>query len=116
MYPKLNRNKEAMIDWELGIKLAGNKPDLARDILCILSKTLREDLQEILAAQDDPALLLQRIHKLHGAVSYCGIPRLKALLADIECDLKKAKLEKVASYLADLEIEVTQLLDEIAKK
>ena len=105
-----------MVDWELGIKLAGNKPDLAKDILCILSKTIQSDIDQIIAAQDNPAVLLQLIHKLHGAISYCGIPRLKSLLADFETDLKKGQIEKIDSYLADLEIEVGQLLEELSEK
>src|SRR5579883_3629515 len=78
------------IDWELAIKLAGNKPSLAEEMLDLFIKMLPEDLGAIneLHENKNYSELLRRVHKLHGALCYCGIPRLKTLIARIEVELK----------------------------
>jgi two-component system sensor histidine kinase BarA len=106
------QKKEAVLDWELCLQLAGNKPDLAKDILTILVKHLPSELAEIKQARDNLPLLLRCVHKLHGAVSYCGVPRLKNTLATFEASLKHEEISQVDLYLSKLEYEVTELIAE----
>lgn len=68
-----------IIDWEAAVKLAGNKQTIAEELLTLFLKTLPQDFKEIQAlyGQAQYTLLKQRVHKLHGAFCYCGLPRLK---------------------------------------
>ncbi|MES2217642.1 MAG: Hpt domain-containing protein, partial [Pseudomonadota bacterium] len=115
MTQKPTENTIPVIDWELGLKLAGNKPQLAKDIMAILINTLPHELQSILEAKNDPNTLLQRVHKLHGAISYCGLPRLKKLLAEFEQSLKNEQFAHLDAYLATLQDEVNQVLNTFAE-
>jgi two-component system, NarL family, sensor histidine kinase BarA len=109
------KNSPPAIDWEMGLKLAGNKPQLAKDILSVLLETLSDDLQDIVKSKNDPNILLQRVHKLHGAISYCGLPRLKKLLAEFEQALKNEHFSNLDAYLETLKVEVQLVLNEFAE-
>lgn len=102
-----------VIDWESAIKLAGNKKELAEEILCSLIKTLPEDLNKIKACYDakNYPQLLREVHKLHGAVCYCGLPRLKTVLEKLETQLKTNIMDCSSSLLNQLDIEVRRLLE-----
>jgi two-component system sensor histidine kinase BarA len=104
-----------VIDWDLGLKLAGSNKQLAKDIMSVLIKSLPGDLQDILAVKNDPNILLQRVHKLHGAISYCGLPRLKKHLAELELALKNESFTHLESYFEVLTLEVNQVLDTFAE-
>jgi len=54
-------------------------------------------------------VLVQAVHKLHGATCYCGVPTTQKLCRDIESALK----HKIA--IDDLEPEILELLDELTK-
>ena len=101
-----------IIDWELALKVAGNNRELANDLLALLIKNLPTDILAIQQAHadDKQSDLLQRVHKLHGGVSYCGLPRLKKLLANLEADLKKQRIDDVALLLNQLSSESSLLL------
>jgi two-component system sensor histidine kinase BarA len=101
-----------IIDWEMGTRLAGNNREVAQELLAFLSKTLPDEMASIKQAFIDRQYreLLQRIHKLHGGVSYCGLPRLKTLLATIESDLKKNKFDDLSDLVERLGSEVETLM------
>lgn len=100
------------IDWELGKQLAGNKIDLAQDLLNLLIKTLPSDLFHIksLYVAQDYQQLLKQVHKLHGALSYCGVPRLKTVIAYLETNLKNNIMVDLPFLFDQLDIEVNNLL------
>ncbi len=97
------------LDWQLALRQAANKPDLAQDLLCMLIGFLPEVKQRVAAivngAQDEDIGAL--IHKLHGSCSYSGVPRLRQLCADIERQLR------AGAPVAALEPEWLEMLDEI---
>jgi two-component system sensor histidine kinase BarA len=101
------------IDWELGKKLAGNKIDLAEDLLEMLVKSLPDDLAQIktLYNKQDYSELLKAVHKLHGAFSYCGTPRLKIVAAHLESNLKNNIINDLSTLLNQLDFEVSNLLE-----
>lgn len=101
------------IDWELGKKLAGNKIDLAEDLLEMLIKSLPDDLKQIkdFYHNQQYAELLKSIHKLHGAFSYCGTPRLKIVASHLESDLKNNIMNNLSTLLKQLDFEVQNLLE-----
>lgn len=101
-----------IIDWDLSIKLAGNKKDLAEDMLNLLVKNLSEDVSTIKKCHpiDDYQELLRRVHRLHGALCYCGLPRLKSVITRLETDLKKNILINVPTLFQQLDIETSLVL------
>jgi HPt (histidine-containing phosphotransfer) domain-containing protein len=103
---------EPVIDWELGTKLAANKQDLAKELLSGLANGLPASMEEIKQAHESQHLqdLQKHLHKLHGAVAYCGTPRLKKALSAYEKAIKKNETGSFDAYFADLELEVAQLL------
>jgi two-component system sensor histidine kinase BarA len=79
-----------VIDWPLAVKRAGNKEELAKEMLRGLVKSLPEiklNISEALASQD-VELLKVLIHKLNGACCYSGVPSLGRVIHQIETDLK----------------------------
>jgi two-component system sensor histidine kinase BarA len=101
-----------IIDWEAGTRLAGNNRELAQELLAFLCKTLREEIAGIKQAYAEKQYveLLQRVHKLHGGVCYCGLPRLRLMLSVIESDLKKNKFDDLTDLIDRLDNEAEALL------
>ena len=100
----------ATIDWELGTKLTGKKK-FAVELLDLLVQSLPGDLIKIKQAQDH-AQLCAVVHKLHGAVCYCGTPRLKAVLSKLETDLKTNIISDLTSHLIELDTAAHLLLEQ----
>ncbi len=74
------------IDWTLGKKLAGGKAELAqeffeklREILPLEKQRINQDYQK-----RNWQALRDRVHKLHGACCYCGVPNLKSCVQTLE--------------------------------
>lgn len=67
------------VDIQLCLKLANNKPALARDMLSMLLSGLETEKHQINAALANSAYeeLGELIHRLYGSSCYCGVPRLK---------------------------------------
>jgi two-component system sensor histidine kinase BarA len=105
--------KLPILDWELARKLAGNQMDLAKDMLAMLTSALPRDMHTInqLASQKKYPALQQQIHRLHGAVAYCGAPRLKQVLLRLDTEMKKNKLDDLTTLLKQLNAEVNSLLE-----
>jgi len=109
----MDLEKLPVIDWDLAAKRAGNKK-IAEEILFLLLKRLPKDLAEILTAyrNKDYEELFFHVHKLHGAVAYCGLPRLKSVISSLETNLKNHIMDSLPSILEQLETEVHLLLKE----
>jgi two-component system sensor histidine kinase BarA len=79
-----------VIDWPLALKRAGNKEELAKEMLKGLVQSLPEtkiNISEALTSQDVEQLKML-IHKLNGACCYSGVPSLGRVTHQIETDLK----------------------------
>lgn len=106
-HPPVNLN--TTLDWQLALRQAANKTDLARDMLQMLVEFLpeiRNKVEEQLVGEQ-PEELVDAIHKLHGSSGYSGVPRLKNL-----CHLIEGQLRNGISP-EDLEPELLELLDEM---
>lgn len=106
-----NEDTEQTLDWDLSLKLANGKADLAKDMLKMMVESNHETGRIIHAcyqAQDFDELL-QHIHKLHGASCYVGTPRLKRLSNQYESKLKKQQY----NLLEDLHQELVNELKAI---
>ncbi|HKN03993.1 MAG TPA: two-component sensor histidine kinase BarA [Buttiauxella sp.] len=102
-------NQNQTLDWSLALQQAANKPDLARDLLQMLLTFLpevRNTVEEQLVGEN-PQMLVDIIHKLHGSCSYSGVPRLKNLCLMLEQQLRNGVKPE------DLEPELFELLDEM---
>src|SRR5688500_8569573 len=107
-------NHLSIIDWDLATKLAGNKKEIAEEILRMLAKNLPKDIKEskqLDVVQKFPELL-QRVHKLHRSICYCGIPRLKIVISYIETVLKNYVMFNLPSLFDQMDIEVKLLLEQ----
>lgn len=109
-------NHLAVIDYQPGNNLAGNKKEFAQDLLDLLAKQLPQDFKAINQAfsKKNYVVLQQLVHRLHGALSYCGVPRLKTLVNQLETNLKKNILNDLSALMAQLENEVKLFLETYA--
>lgn len=102
-------NPNATLDWQLALRQAAGKPDLARDMLQMLIDFLpevRNKIEEQLVGEN-PNGLVDLAHKLHGSCGYSGVPRMKNLCQLIEQQLRSGVHEE------ELEPEFLELLDEM---
>lgn len=108
-------NHLPVIDWELGVKLAGNKRELAEEILGLLISRLPDEISSIkqsYTAKKYPELR-QQLHKLRGALCYCGTPRLKIIVERLESDLKNNIMDDLSPLFNQLDTEVNLLLESL---
>lgn len=101
-----------VIDWELAMKLTGNKRDIAEEIHAMLLNHLPNDISIINQHYQHQRYkeLNSQLHKLHGALCYCGLPRLKMLIARLEDDVKNNQLDELPRLMNLLNEEVALVL------
>ena len=106
-------DEQPIIDWKLGLKLAGNKRELAEEMLNMLTATLADDVKKIHDSYESKNYeeLHQQLHKLHGAVCYCGTPRLKKAISALENRLKRNNIDMLPTLLEQFEQESKLLLE-----
>ena len=102
------------IDWQLCLKLANNKADLAQEMLSIFINEVPVTIENISTsfASHDFKELHRHIHKLHGATCYCGLPRLKTIVADTETSLKSEQTHEIENQVNALLTELEQIKSE----
>nr|WP_283939575.1 response regulator [Pseudomonas sp. R3.Fl] len=100
----------AVLDPEEGLRLAAGNADLAADMLAMLLASLAADRQAIRLARErnDRATLIERVHRLHGATRYCGVPQLRAACQRTETLLKQNDPQAGAA-LEDLDHAIGEL-------
>ncbi len=96
-------------DLDMALANAGDRRDLATELFDLLLATLPEDLNAINAASSNTDELKRTVHKLHGAVRYCGVPRLAKAIEKLELALKNGNGSEVQPLLNLLNGEVTAL-------
>jgi two-component system sensor histidine kinase BarA len=109
--------EKPIVDWDLGLRLANNKREIAEEMLWLLMKNLPLEFMDIKNAYDAKNYpeLLQRLHKLHGAVCYCGVPRLKDAIASLESSLKKNQHQDIPTLFSKFDFEVKELFKQSAE-
>lgn len=102
-----------VLDPEEGLRLAAGKADLAADMLAMLLASLEADREAIRVAREanDQNALIERVHRLHGATRYCGVPQLRAACQRSETLLKQED-QKAFAALDDLERAINRLATE----
>ncbi len=111
----IESTSNAIIDWNLALKQAANKEELAREMLQMLVDYIQEVDQfiggVINGVEQDSEQLIHHIHKLHGSCSYSGVPRLKKVCLQIEKSLRSgAEIESVEPELFELQDEMEKVI------
>jgi FOG: HPt domain len=108
-----NGNDLQVLDHEEGLRLAAGKADLAADMLAMLLASLEADRQAIHVAREtkDNLALIERVHRLHGATRYCGVPQLRAACQRAETLLKQDDA-KAMTALDELDMAIARLASE----
>lgn len=106
------------IDWKLALKLAGNKPHLAKEMISTLKNTLPDDKLAINQAfkENNLNLLREYVHRLHGACCYCGVVKLKQAANALETQvatLLKAKASNTIQNTKGIERYLIALNEEM---
>ena len=91
------RGRKPCIDWELATRLAGGNLSLAKELLTMFIDSLETELANVNALYQEKRYeaLADVIHRLHGGVSYCGLPSLKQSIKVLETALKSNKYENI---------------------
>ncbi|XVJ46867.1 response regulator [Pseudomonas sp. UBT] len=102
-----------VLDHDEGLRLAANKADLAADMLAMLLASLEADRLAITAAREakDNNALIERVHRLHGATRYCGVPQLRAACQRAETLLKQDDAKAITA-LDELDMAIARLASE----
>ncbi|AYC32147.1 response regulator [Pseudomonas cavernae] len=103
----------SVLDAEEGLRLAAGKADLAADMLSMLLAGLPADRQAIHQARQagERLALIERVHRLHGATRYCGVPQLRAACQRSETLLKQND-PAAALALDELDAAIVRLASE----
>ena len=105
--------KPEIIDWNRCLELANHKPELAQEILSLAMTQFPKDIDLIRKAyfEKDFSELLKLVHKLHGALCYTGLPRLKNVTSHLEKLLKKKNFtqDEVGTFIDELECEMQSI-------
>lgn len=106
---------DSVMDWELAIQLAGNSRKNAEEMFVQLAKELPHELVKIKNEYEifDFAALKRSLHQLHGALCYCGVPRLKHAVSELEHAINHKQFRFLSSLMTQLEFEVNQLINQI---
>ncbi|MGQ4877330.1 ATP-binding protein [Billgrantia sp. LNSP4103-1] len=103
----------AVVDMDLGARLANGNVSLAHELLDELVHSLPATLNELHAALStgDSEALLDAVHALNGACRYCGAPELALVAETLETRLRSRGLEDVDSLINDLFQAIERLRD-----
>jgi len=105
---KMNQN---IINWNDCVKQSNNKPDLAQQLLDMLSLELpifKQGIKQSMA-QHNMRELKHHVHKLHGACCYCGANNLKKILFDIENQIDFWTENELKHHIDTLLTEIEQV-------
>ncbi len=104
--------EKLIVDWDWSLKLANNKPELVLELLTILKETLPEDQAAMNSAyrSGNTRLLKQVLHRLKGAVAYCGVPGLRDAIEHFETVLNSDNASRAQSDLDSVNREIEALI------
>ncbi len=82
---------ESPVDINLATQLAAGNRSLAQEMLLMMQDGLDDDLETLKEGwtTNDFSAVLERVHRLHGACRYCGVPELERVCNRLETRLKK---------------------------
>lgn len=100
------------VDILASLRLANNKPKLARDMLVMLLQNLEKERTEINTAfeQKDFSTLEELVHRLYGSCCYCGVPRLKKISGLLDKLLQAKQYEQAPGAMTSLNKAIDDVL------
>ncbi len=100
-----------IIDWDVAVQQANGKNSLAIDMLHMLIESLpghKAALKSAFEAKDFVAFH-EEVHKLYGALCYCGTPRLKKAAKELDQTLQNNQKTTIDKLYHQLNIEIESL-------
>ncbi len=100
------------VDINLCLKLANNKPLLARDMLKMMLDGLTCEKAQINQAITDgnDEMLNELIHRLYGSSCYCGVPRLKSISGLLDKLIQTRKIDEAKAAIHSLNSAIDDVL------
>ena len=79
----------------------------------MLLSGLNEERSAIQSAftNNDYELMLEKVHRLHGATKYVGVPQLRQATHSVETFIKKSQLEELEDATLNLLSQIDQLTE-----
>lgn len=71
-------------DWTRCMQLAGNRAEVAEELLYLMLESLPPGIEAIQAAASEPRRLAEQVHRLLGACRYTGAPRLLRTCSELD--------------------------------
>ena len=104
------------IDWQQCLTLANNNAEIANDLLTLFIADLPSVIKNMSKSftTQDFHTLKDQAHRLHGATCYCGVPRLKTAVQNLEKHLKNDESKKLPFNNIKIKVLFDKLLEEIA--
>lgn len=96
------------IDWDFCLKQSNNNPKIAKELLSLLGKELPLFKQQLSNAKHNK-VILDIVHKLHGACCYVGVPKLREVVQHTEMKLKNDLTTDVSQNI----LHIVQAIDEV---
>ncbi len=108
--PASQIDSEVIFDRELSLSTVNDRPEVASKLFELLMSTLPEDQRQINLAfnNEDYQAMAAAVHKLHGAIRYCGVPRLGRAVDELESSVKAG--DKVTGALDTVNNEISTLM------
>lgn len=103
------------IDWQESMRFANNKLDLAEKIMDMYIESLPESKTKILADRNDYEKLESHLHQLLGASCYCGVPKIKEVISELEIAVKYHKKKQIDILINTLSVYIDEVI-EVYKK
>ena len=103
------------IDWQQCLTLANNNAEIANDLLTLFIADLPSVIKNMSKSftTQDFHTLKDQAHRLHGATCYCGVPRLKTAVQNLEKHLKNDESKKLPFNNIKIKVLFDKLLEEI---
>jgi two-component system sensor histidine kinase BarA len=107
-----NAETNTSVDINLCLKLANNKPLLARDMLKMMLDGLTCEKAQINQAISDgnDEMLNELIHRLYGSSCYCGVPRLKSISGLLDKLMQAHKVDEAKKAIDSLNSAIDDVL------
>lgn len=101
--------QEQIIDLNLGATLVGKDAKFAKEMIDTLVNTFPEELKKLNTAHDkqDWHTIKDTVHRIKGAVSYCGTPRLQKIATELLHYLHSAETKEREKLYHEFLAEIT---------
>ncbi len=101
-----------LVDLEDGMRLTNGRLELATSMIDMLMQHIPKDIEIIKVALDNRSIeaLLDRIHYVHSASHYCGVPRLRHQGGQLESNLKQFGKDPLLRW-TDISSQTLKFLD-----